>query len=140
MKQRSECLYCRSLDIWGDKWSLLIIRDIMFQDKHTYGEFLNSKEKIATNILATRLVSLEENGIISKKAIQEGRCKYFYSLTMKGITLLPVMAEIILWASNYFPVPDELKPKIAALKSNKGETIKELADKLMTQLKNETQK
>ena len=66
LKRRSECPISSSLDIWGDKWSLLIVRDLMFSKQCTYGDFLKSDEKIATNILAARLLMLEENGIISK--------------------------------------------------------------------------
>lgn len=68
-KKRSECPISCSLDVWGDKWSLLIIRDLMMLKQCTYGDFLKSDEKIATNILAARLLMLEENGIISKLKI-----------------------------------------------------------------------
>ena len=64
---RSDCPISSSLDIWGDKWSLLIIRNMMFYDLNTYGEFLNAPEKIATNILADRLQKLEEAGLITRE-------------------------------------------------------------------------
>lgn len=67
LKKRSDCPISSSLDIWGDKWSLLIVRDLMFSKECTYGDFLKSDEKIATNILASRLQMLELNGVITKQ-------------------------------------------------------------------------
>ena len=69
IKKRSDCPLSCSLDVFGDKWSLLIIRDLMFQNKCTYNDFLKSAEGIATNILSARLATLEENGIIEKVGI-----------------------------------------------------------------------
>ncbi|WP_449398693.1 winged helix-turn-helix transcriptional regulator [Chryseobacterium wanjuense] len=68
-KKRSDCPISCSLEMWGDKWSLLIIRDLMMKKECTYGDFLKAGEKIATNILASRLQNLLENGIIAKKII-----------------------------------------------------------------------
>jgi DNA-binding HxlR family transcriptional regulator len=74
-KKRSECPISSSLDIWGDKWSLLIIRDLMTAKACTYGDFLKSGEKIATNILASRLQALEENGLILKLEHPQSKAK-----------------------------------------------------------------
>ena len=84
--KRSDCPVSYSLDVFGDKWSLLIIRDMLFSQKCTYGDFLKSDEKIATNILAARLQSLEENNIIEKLAHPESKAKVLYKLTDKGIS------------------------------------------------------
>ena len=84
-KKRSDCPLSQSLDVFGDKWSLLIIRDLMFGNKCTYNDFLKSEEGIATNILATRLKGLEENGIIEKSAHPDSKAKNLYKLSAKGI-------------------------------------------------------
>ena len=123
-KKRSDCPVSCSLDIWGDKWSLLIVRDLMFAKQCTYGDFLKSDEKIATNILASRLQTLEENGIITKSDHPESKAKVLYKLTQKGIDLLPVMIEINLWAEKYFTIPVERKAMLKEVKKNKEAFIK----------------
>src|SRR5690606_28824227 len=104
--------------------SLLIIRDLMFKNHCTYGDFLKSPEKIATNILASRLQTLEENGIITKQAHPDSKAKFLYQLTEKGINLLPVVVEINLWAEKYYPVPDERKSMMEKIHANKDAFIK----------------
>lgn len=123
-KKRSDCPISCSLDIWGDKWSLLIVRDLMFSKQCTYGDFLKSDEKIATNILASRLQTLEENGIITKSDHPESKAKVLYKLTQKGIDLLPLMIEINLWAEKYYDIPAERKVILKELKKDKATFIK----------------
>lgn len=123
-KKRSDCPVSCSLDIWGDKWSLLIVRDLMFSKQCTYGDFLKSDEKIATNILASRLQTLEENGIIIKSDHPDSKAKVLYKLTQKGIDLLPLMIEINLWAEKYFTIPDERKAMLIEVKKDKDAFIK----------------
>jgi DNA-binding HxlR family transcriptional regulator len=101
IKSRSICLVSASLDVLGDKWTLLILRDMLFADKSTYGEFLQSAEKIATNILADRLAILESQGLISKAVAADKKSKFTYRLTNKGIDLLPVIMEFTIWGSKY---------------------------------------
>lgn len=105
--KRSYCPVSRALDVWGDKWSLLIIRDLMFNKRNTYGDFQKAPEKIATNILATRLQMLEEAGIIQKTEHEDNKVKWLYGLTQKGIDLCPVLVEINLWGDKYYPLPKE---------------------------------
>lgn len=100
-KRRSDCPISSALDIFGDKWTLLIIRDLMFKGKRSYGEFLNSEEKIATNILADRLLLLEQAGLICKSNDPEHGAKFIYKLSAKGVDLLPVLVEVILWSAKY---------------------------------------
>ncbi len=100
-KRRSDCPINFALEIFGDKWTFLIVRDLMFKGKHYYGEFLQAGEKIATNILADRLILLEESGIISKEVDEQHRSKQIYKLTKKGIDLLPVLIEVIVWSTKY---------------------------------------
>ena len=130
VKKRSDCPVSCSLDILGDKWSLLIVRDLMFGKECTYGDFLKSAEGIATNILASRLQSLEENKIIEKLDHPDSKAKVLYKLTRKGIDLLPVMVEINLWAEKYFTIPDERKAMLKEVKKDKTGFIKAMSKRL----------
>jgi DNA-binding HxlR family transcriptional regulator len=123
-KKRSDCPISCSLDIFGDKWSLLIIRDLMFWEKNTYGDFSKSAEGIATNILATRLQLLEENKIIEKQEHPDSKAKNLYQLTAKGIDLMPIIIEIYLWAEKYSDTPAELKALYKEAKKDKEAFIK----------------
>lgn len=98
-KRRSGCPLNASVEMLGDRWSLLIIRDMMLRGSRTYKEFLESYEGIATNILADRLRKLEAHGIIiTERDPSDGR-KRIYLLTAKGIGLAPVLTEMVLWAA-----------------------------------------
>jgi DNA-binding HxlR family transcriptional regulator len=132
-KKRSDCPVSNSLDIWGDKWSLLIIRDLMFAKECTYGDFLKSDEGIATNILASRLQALEENKLIEKLDHPDSKAKVLYRLTKKGIDLLPVMIEINLWAEKYFPIPADRKAMLKEVKKDKTAFIKSMTKELQRQ-------
>ncbi len=123
-QKRSDCPISNSLDVWGDKWSLLIIRDLIFNKKCTYKDFLNAEEGIATNILSARLASLEENEIIEKVDNPGTKTRVYYKLTPKGIDLLPILIEVHLWAEKYFTVPSEIKAKIKGAKTDKEGFIK----------------
>jgi len=98
---RSDCPLNFGLEMFGDKWTLLIIRDLMFFGKRYYGEFLESAEGISTNVLADRLAMLEKEQIIVKKKSKEHKQKLIYSLTQKGIDLVPVIMAIGLWSEQY---------------------------------------
>ncbi len=122
--QRSDCPVSCSLDVWGDKWSLLIIRDLMLAKQCTYGDLLKSPEGIATNILAARLKALEENELIEKQQHPESRAKVLYKLTAKGIDLLPIMIEINLWAAKYYTIAADRKALLKEVKKDKEGFIK----------------
>ena len=100
---RSHCSVNYGLEIFGDKWSLLIVRDIVFAGKKTYGEFLKSEEGVATNILASRLAFLEEQGILSKAPSPADRRKDLYTLTEKGLDLIPILLDIVVWSAKHDP-------------------------------------
>ena len=102
-KPRSDCPISFSLDILGDKWTLLILRDMVFAGKSTYGEFLQSAEKMATNILADRLATLESQGFVTKQVAADKKSKFTYRLTEKGLDLIPLLMEISLWGAKYNP-------------------------------------
>ena len=99
LRRRSGCPLNASVEMLGDRWSLLIIRDMMLRGFRTYKEFLDSFEGIATNILADRLRSLEDHGIIAAAQDPSDRRKRIYRLTPKGIDLAPVLTEMVLWAA-----------------------------------------
>ncbi len=124
------CPISTTLDILGDKWTLLIIRDLMFNGKRTYGEFLESKEKIATNILADRLLTLEENGIVEKRAFPGNKVKNLYQLTPKGIDLMPILFEIILWGDEYFEIPERVHRLAREIRKDRNGMIKEISKRL----------
>ena len=118
-KKRSDCPISCTLDVFGDKWSFLIIRDLLFAKECTYGDFLKSAEGIATNILASRLVTLEENKVIQKLEHPNSKAKVLYRLTKKGIDLLPVLIEIHLWFDKYGEIPDDKKEMLEIVKKDK---------------------
>ena len=128
------------MGIFGDKWTLLIIRDLMFKGKKHYGEFTDPEENISTNILADRLTKLQDNGIVTKQRDPENKTKYVYGLTQMGIDLLPVMLSIIDWSEEYdenTEVPREFIKKLRRDPARlKTEIIERLGtDKLTTQPK-----
>lgn len=97
---RSDCPVSYALDFFGDKWTFLIIRDLV-DGKKFYKDFLSSKEGIATNILSDRLKKLEANGIVEWKVYEKLKTKKEYSLTEKGKDLLPILLEIIVWSDKH---------------------------------------
>ena len=121
-----------TLDFIGDKWSLLIIRDIALNHKSTYGEFLNADEQIATNILADRLSMLETYGFVTKQVASDKKSKFVYRLTEKGISLVPVIVEIGLWGSTYNP-PGLNAQLLSALQQDKEGTIQRIQEHLRRQ-------
>jgi len=100
-ERRSDCPISVTLEALGDSWSLLIVRDLMFFGRKSYNEFLNTGEKIATNILADRLQRLETSGIIVKQRDPGDARRYIYRLTEKGIDLAPMLVEVVLWAARH---------------------------------------
>ena len=100
-KLRSHCPVNYGLEAFGDRWALLILRDIVFRGKRTYGEFLKSEEGFATNILASRLDHLIEVGILQREPNETDRRKDIYSLTEKGLDLIPLLFEMVLWSAKY---------------------------------------
>jgi len=99
---RSSCAIACTLDVVGDKWSLLVVRDLL-HGKRTYGEMLQSPEGIPTNMLADRLKRLEEAGIIESTAYQERPVRYAYTLTPKGRELGEVLGAIVRWGRTHIP-------------------------------------
>lgn len=107
ISKRSLCPVSSALDLLGDKWSLLIVRDIALQGKNTFTEFLESDEKIATNILSNRLSRLEAQGIVSKNDHPHNKVVKVYRLTQKGLDLLPILFDVVLWSDKYLEIANE---------------------------------
>ena len=99
---RSACAVANSLDILGDKWSLLVVRDLL-HGKHTYGELALSPERIPTNILADRLERLESTGIVTRTPYQQRPVRYAYTLTPKGSALGDVLLAFVRWGKQHIP-------------------------------------
>ncbi len=136
IKKRSNCPISCSLDIWGDKWSLLIVRDLIQLKQATYGDLLKGEEKIATNILATRLQMLEEQGIILKSKHPDSKAKVLYTLTQKGIDLLPLLIEIHLWAEKYGTIPEDKKALVKEAKKDREAFINRIIQDLQESIVN----
>ena len=130
---RSDCPISTALDIFGDKWSLLVIRDILFNGKSTYGEFLASEEKIATNILADRLSQLEAGGLITKHSHPESKLKLLYKPTTKALDLIPVLVELIAWSEKHHDVHPYAREFVRAIRKDKEGVIKKLRADLRRQ-------
>ncbi|MEM1218772.1 MAG: helix-turn-helix domain-containing protein [Bacteroidota bacterium] len=127
---RSDCTISYALDFFGDKWTLLIIRDMAMEQKRFYKEFLGSKEGIATNILSDRLKKLEANDIIRSAVYEQRKTQKEYFLTQKGKDLLPVLLEIMVWSFTYqegLNVPPSLIEKI---KTNRDGAVQYFLDRL----------
>jgi DNA-binding HxlR family transcriptional regulator len=103
-KFRSSCIIASALDLIGDKWSLLIIRDMLLEQKKTFKEIAASDEGIATNLLSTRLKLLESLDVITKRKLPENKKENIDLLTEKGIDLTPLILEIVLWSDKYVRV------------------------------------
>jgi len=130
-EQRSGCPINLTLEVVGDKWSLLIIRDMMFGNRRHFRELLTrSEEGISSNILADRLKTLTEQGIITRSDDPTHKQKGIYSLTEKGIELLPVLAQMSVWGNKYLDVSEELSIRATLLTEGGPKMWAEFADEL----------
>jgi DNA-binding HxlR family transcriptional regulator len=107
-KNRSECPISLSLELLGDRWTLLIVRDIVFAGKKHFREFLQSDEAISSRTLAERLQNLQDEGILTRHDDPDHKLKAIYRLTEAGIDLVPVLAALGLWGSKHRPADPEL--------------------------------
>ena len=123
---RSHCPVSLALEAIGDKWSLLILRDLIMRGKSRYQELLSSEEGIATNILADRLARLERQGLISKTDDPDDRRQFRYTPTQKGLDLLPVIFEMAHWSVKYDPHTDMANPFLKQMKAGKEGLMKQI--------------
>jgi DNA-binding HxlR family transcriptional regulator len=128
---RSGCPINLTLEVLGDKWSLLVVRDMMFGNRRHFRELLaKSEEGIASNILSDRLKTLVEQGVVSRAADPTHKQKAIYSLTEKGIELLPVLAQMAGWGVKYLPVTEELSIRAELLMQGGPKLWEEFMDEL----------
>lgn len=99
---RSHCPITTGIDVIGDKWTLLIIRNMLFHNKHTYGELLDMKEKITSKVLASRLKKIADDGLIEKRNHPTNKKVFLYTLTDKGISTIEIIAKIINFSYSYY--------------------------------------
>jgi DNA-binding HxlR family transcriptional regulator len=133
-KRKSDCPINFVLEVFGDKWTFLIVRDMMFKGKQHYGEFLQSEEKIATNILADRLSLLEQSEIITRSPDPSHGSKFIYKLSKKGIDLLPVLVEVIMWSAKYDKDTAADTKFVSRAKKDKAGLLKEISSRLKGEL------
>lgn len=125
--RRSDCPISFALETFGDTWSLLVIRDLLFTGKRTFGEFLRSEEGVATNVLTSRLRALENAGLI--RAEGAGR-NVRYSVTAKGLDLLPILLEMIAWSARHDPRTAAPSAFVARIRKDREGLIRELRTQL----------
>ena len=126
--RRSDCPVNFAVQLLGDSWSLLVVRDLMFKGKRTYAEFAQSEERISTNILADRLRSLVEAGLVRKQGRGRGTR---YSLTEKGIDLLPVLVDMILWSARHDPATATPAEFVDLATNDRERLLADLREELM---------
>ncbi|WNJ17125.1 helix-turn-helix domain-containing protein [Pontibacter sp. G13] len=135
---RCNCPITSALDIVGDKWSLVIIKQMLFEEKTTFKDFVGSDEHIATNILSSRLKMLEEFGLIGKKKLPHNKKTNYYYLTDKGLSLTPILIELSLWSRDYL---QEIHPnlnlheQLSTVEKNKQEASGMIIQRYKAQLK-----
>ncbi|MDB5773042.1 MAG: hypothetical protein V7606_4079 [Burkholderiales bacterium] len=127
-ENKSHCPVNFALETFGDAWSLLIVRDIVFWGKKTYGEFLESGEGIATNVLAARLAHLEKKGILARGPHESDRRKEVYTLTEKGLGLIPVLLEMSGWSARHDPETTAPQQFVAAVYADRETMFKRLVE------------
>src|SRR6478736_3042563 len=129
INRRSECPISYTLDIFGDKWTMLIMRDLLLFGKDSFSEFLCSDEKIATNILTDRLNVLLQEGFVTKHTAPTNKSKFLYRPTEKAIEMIPILSEITLWAEKYNPdgAPADI---VEPLKKNRTKALQDLKKKV----------
>jgi DNA-binding HxlR family transcriptional regulator len=125
--RRSDCPISFALDIFGDRWTLLVIRDLLFKGKSHYRDFVESEERIATNILADRLKSLEEHGIVTRNVAPRNAGGVSYRLTPKGLDLAPTLVELILWSATHDPDTAASPEFVTAAREDRTSLLAEIA-------------
>lgn len=108
---RSDCPLSSWLDLFGDKWSLLVLRDVAFRGKKNFKEFLEAPEGIATNILSDRLKTLVSRGLLTKSVNSANKSKFDYEVTDKALQLFPIVMEIAKWSNANLPHTFVLEPR-----------------------------
>jgi DNA-binding HxlR family transcriptional regulator len=127
-RRRSDCPISSALDLLGDKWSLLVMRDVLLRGKAPYREFLASEEHIATNILADRLSQLEAAGLLERTAEEPRSGKQAYHATAKGMDLIPLLLQMMAWSAAHDPRAAVPSPLLAAIAQDLQATARAIRD------------
>lgn len=130
---RSDCPIAASLDILGDRWTMLILRDMLLAGKSQFGEFATD-EGVATNILADRLTTLVDRGIIEKVPDETDRRKFHYRVLPPGVELLPVIAELVVWGVKNTEVPPSAQFESVLNPETRAEFLRERTEQLLAQV------
>jgi|SRR6185437_4556792 len=130
--RRSSCPVSCALDILGDRWTLLVIRDIIFKQKRHFGDFLTSPEKIASNILSDRLKKLEDCDIVLRRPDPANARRIIYTLTEKGFDLVPAILELLRWGVKHDPTSDAHENLIQRLEQDRAGLMAEIRSSLST--------
>lgn len=128
---RSHCPIAFALDLFGDKWSLLVLRDLLFMGKRRYNEFLASEERISTNILAERLRRLEAEGLVTKSHDRRDHRQVAYVPTRKSLDLLPILLEIIRWSAKHDPKTAAPPAFIRRLRKDREGLIRDIVNRFV---------
>ena len=129
--KRSTCAISYSLDLFGDKWTLLILRDMIFSKKNSWLEWKNAYEGIAPSVLTDRVNILTNEGVIMKKVSEKNASKFLYYLTNKGLDLIPLMVDLMEFGSTYH-LEGGSKYWLEKIKINKNKTIEDLRAEMIT--------
>lgn len=127
-QRRTHCPIHFALELLGDRWSFLLVRDIVLFGKHTYGEFLRSEERIATNVLAARLTLLECEGVLCKTPHATDKRKDVYALTEKGLDLIPMLLDLVVWSGTYDPETDAPRAFVERIRADREQVIAEITE------------
>jgi DNA-binding HxlR family transcriptional regulator len=133
--RRSACPIANALDVLGDRWTLIIVRDLVFRGFREFGQFLGAGEGISTNILSERLERLQCAGIIRRFDHPSDGKKYVYRLTEKGVDLIPLLIELVLWGTKYTPNHAAPAHLLREMQANPEKLIAGLRTALLRELK-----
>lgn len=139
LKFRCNCPITSALDIIGDKWLLVIAKQMLIEGKETFKDFTDSDEAIATNILTTKLKYLEELGFVSKSKLPTNKKTIYYHLTDKGLSLAPIIIELAIWSDENlraFNLEMNNPEELIIMKTNKEGFIKDLIDNYKVKMAN----
>lgn len=125
---RSDCPINFGLELFGDRWTLLVMRDLLIEGKRTFKQFLGSEEGIATNILSDRLARLECAGILNRSTDEKDKRHAIYSPTPDGRRLLPVLVEMAYWGAKHDPATSAPKQFVEAYEADRDGLIKLISD------------
>lgn len=133
--RRSDCPIANALEVLGDRWTLIIVRDLVFRGFREFGQFLGAGEGISTNILTERLDRLQCAGIIVRSDHPADGKKYLYRLTVKGVDLIPLLVELVLWGAKYTPNHAAPAQVLREMQTNREMMITGLRASLLAELK-----